>query len=562
MARVLVANSEVFRPASVPSGMEADNQLADRAQARAGEKLTPALRLLQLAEGLATSKAVGAGVGGIMRLGRFISDTADDANDPALRAQAAEALVAPKPTLAPEMAAARAGDPAGPLAAPSPVDPDEQMAMAMMDDRFKRIQKGTYGTDIEDYDTPADKMMDFRGVRPLSAEPARKLDASETAQAQEVRDRLQGMARKEAGLAPKITATDRALAEDGSAYGAMRFASARGETLPDTPGLEAAPPAPAPPEGATAPAPPEGAKWPTRPVTNPTQLLLLARQATTQAKRDQIMDWAADADVYGESLADYATGGHKLRFAKQLSDAMPKLVAEDDLRAANIRSQIGTREGQLTLGQVKRQDALDKLVIQQAQHKDRMDGLYANIRAANGRQAKAIEAQKAADAFKAYQAELDRQAAAVAGAIEGAAAASEPVSTKAYDATAQLVADAKARVESAKIMKAEQDKRAKDGYVPEEEVKAQAAEERAAAAGLARAQERRVSELANLEKARAANRGKAAKGGGVGVDPSRPNLPDLPTLLAIQEQIRKDKAESLKAFRDGPKAPKPRKKGK
>ena len=561
MARVLVANSEVFRPASVPSGMEADNQLADRAQARAGEKLTPALRLLQLAEGLATSKAVGAGVGGIMRLGRFISDTADDANDPALRAKAAEALVAPKPTLAPEMAAARAGDPAGPLAAPSPVDPDEQMAMAMMDDRFKRIKKGTYGTDIEDYDTPADKMMDFRGVRPLSAEPARKLDASETAQAQEVRDRLQGMARKEAGLAPKITATDRALAEDGSAYGAMRFANARGETLPDSPGLEAAPPAPAPPEGAESTAPAgAGPKWPTRPVTNPTQLLLLARQATTQAKRDQILDWAADADVYGESLADYATGGHKLRFAKQLSDAMPKLVAEDDLRAANIRSQIGTREGQLTLGQVKRQDALAKWDDQQAQFRDRIKLGYDNIAAANSRQSKAIRAEQVKAEFAARNAELQRQEKQVEDAIASAGVASSPEAAAAYDANAQRVADAQARVESVKL--ARRGLAGRDDVDQEAESKKLDAEERAAQRDLAASRKALADNLAASAKAGAkgATATEAAVRAAGDFGPLGGTGPDLRVLLALKAKIKQEQEDNRKAFLRGPTGA--RKKGK
>ena len=144
--------------------------------------------------------------------------------------------------------------------------------------------------------------------------------------------------------------------------------------------------------------------------TDPSKLLAMAKRAKTREEQEAIMEMADDADVYGANLLEIATGAHKRRFAKELSDAFPKEPSQYDvLRAENIRSQIATRGKQVQLAQQKAVRDAEQFSQRLAQQSD---ALNKRLRAAAREGAASRANQRTLQKMREEASEAAREAAA------------------------------------------------------------------------------------------------------------------------------------------------------
>ena len=368
MARILVTQSDAFkaRDPSAPYLAGSERRRDDDTQRGAG-KLGLFAKGLGLAEGVVTSKALGALISGGARL--FGSNEDGPVDRTELRKKAAGALM-PK-----------AGKPAGPSeedwarAMDSVADPSTKKvsAQALMDDetavlqdmgkRFSDEREGRTTRMFPEYsDKPpvrtapttreeiTGRVGDVEGTTtyrdvPVAGKP-RKLTTGELSEMREVSDRealLTGgeptpgsrMAQVEAYVARAPTDDKMRLRQE---YLRERLKA----MVPDAPAEAPAPEAaPAPTPDATPAAVEAVAER--RVTRDPGKIMAMAHAARTPEERAHVMELAASANVYPSTLADLATDAHMRKFQQELVKAFPKDDPLMALKAKNLEGMIEDR---------------------------------------------------------------------------------------------------------------------------------------------------------------------------------------------------------------------------
>lgn len=393
MARILVTQSDAFkaRDPSAPYLAESQRRRDDDTQ-QGVSKLGLLGKGLGLAEGVATSKAVGALLAGGARLLSAGEDVPVDRME--LRRKAAESLM-PKA--------------ADKVAAPSA---DEVTPQALMDDETAVLQD--MGKRFSDEREGLSTTMAFGGTPLPTAGKPRKLTTGEMKDMREVSGReaaLTGGAALPVDRMAEIEAYVARAPKDDKMRLRQEYLRERLKAMvPDAPAEEAEAPALA--AKPAAPAPMEAAEVVTmRSTRDPGKILAMAATARTPAERERVMELAQSANVYAATLADLATDGHMRRFQQEVAKAFPK---DDPLLALRAKNLEGTIEDRT----LRRDAAAKEAAARQArfdvaakqkvaefeqrkqQHKDR-------IRVAYSQMANAKNMQDRRLAESAYQKGLD-----------------------------------------------------------------------------------------------------------------------------------------------------------